>query len=179
MRFKASWVALSLVIAVMGLARAEDENPYKTAKIGDWIEYTTAMKGDAVSFEGGMRQTVTAKTDSECTLEVVMKTPAGEYKQTMKINLNEKYDPRKPVGDTEATVKELEKGEETLAVAGKSLKTQWTKYEVNSKKGPLTSMIGKAWVCKDVPLGGMVKAEQDIKGFGKQTLELKDFGSAK
>ena len=178
MRFKASWVALSLVVAVMGLARAEDDNPYKTAKVGDWIEYTTALKGDAVSFDGSMRQTVLAKTDSECTLEIAMKTPAGEYKQQQKINLNEKFDPRKQ-GDSKADVKELEKGEETITAGGKSLKTQWTKYEVTSKSGPLQSMIGKAWVCKDVPLGGMVKAEQDIKGVGKQTLELKDFGSAK
>lgn len=178
MRFKASWVVLSLV-AVLSLVRAEDENPYKTAKVGDWVEWTTSMKGDAFSFDGGMKQTVINKTDSEVTVEVAMKTPAGEVKQQMKINLNEKYDPRKPVGDSEATVKELEKGEETVTVAGKTLKTTWTKYEVTTKKGPLTSMTGKAWVSKDVPLGGMVKAEQDLKGFGKQIMELKDFGSGK
>lgn len=178
MRLKAGIVAAGLCV-LMGLARAEDENPFKAAKVGDWVEYTTAMKGEAFSFEGGMKQTVVAKTDAEVTLEIAMKTPAGEVKQQMKIKLNEKYDPRKPAGDDSAEVKELEKGEETLTIAGKSIKTQWTKHEITTKKGPVTSMTGKAWVSKDVPLGGMVKAEQDIKGFGKQIMELKDFGSGK
>ena len=51
--------------------------------------------------------------------------------------------------------------------------------EVTTKKSPIKSMKGKAWVSKDVPLGGMVKAEQELQGFGKQTIELKDFGSGK
>ena len=152
MRFKTGMVVAALLL-VTALARAEDENPLKSAKVGDWIEYKSVMSGPA-NIESSMKQTVTAKTDDELTIDMVMKTPAGEQKQTMKIDLKKKYDPRGMGGEGE--FKEIDKGEETIEVAGKTLKTQWSTYEITMKNGPVKSIKGKSWVCKDVPLGGLV-----------------------
>src|SRR4051812_11229991 len=98
MRFNAVIAAIACVL-IAGAARAEDENPFKSAKVGDWVEYTTAMKGDAFNFDGAMKQTIKAKTDEEVTLEISMKTPTGDIKQDTKIKLNQKFDPRRPLGD--------------------------------------------------------------------------------
>src|SRR5205823_7680813 len=107
-------VFVAALILILGTARAEDENPLKNAKVGDWIEYKSVMTGPA-NIESSMKQTVTAKTDDELTMDMVMKTPAGEQKQQMKIDLKKKYDPRSMGGEGE--FKEIDKGEETIEVA--------------------------------------------------------------
>ncbi|HYG73535.1 MAG TPA: hypothetical protein VEK08_00780 [Planctomycetota bacterium] len=169
---------IAITLSLSLCLRAEEENPLKKAKVGDWIEWTTSSKFGGFAMEGGMKQTVKAKTDADVTLEIANKTPAGDVKQEIKINLNEKYDPRKQ--DPNAEFKETGKGEETITVGGKSLKTTWTSYETTSNAGGQKMTIkGKAWVSPEVPLGGLVKSENEIVGMGKQSLELKDFGTGK
>jgi len=167
---------VTLALTVAFLAHAEEENPLKKANVGDWVEWKTATKAGGFAMEGNMKQTLVAKTDSEATLEVANNMQGQEFKQQVKVNLNEKYDPRKTAPGAE--VKELGKGEESLTVAGKTVKTQWSEYQITMDHGGQKMTVkGKAWVSKDVPLGGLVKMESEMGGLGKQSMELVGFGS--
>jgi len=173
---------LSLAVTLLAFSsalHAQEDNPYKKAKIGDWIEWTSSMKAGGFAIDGGMKQTLIAKSDTEVTLEVINKLPGGgEQKQEMKIKLDEKYDAVKVGAPPGTEVKEIDKGSETITVNGKQIKAQWRTYEMTTTSGgQKISMKGKSWVSADVPLGGLVRSENDVTGIGKQTLELKDHGS--
>jgi hypothetical protein len=172
--------ALILIAAAFSTRAAEEENPFKKAKVGDWVEYKLANKMAGMSMEMEMRSTLSKKTDTEATVDVVTKMSGQEFKSSYTVKLNEKYDPR-ATGVKDFTIKETGRGEETLTIGGKSLKTTWTSYEVSGKAeggAPMNSK-GKAWISSEVPLNGLVKSEQEIAGTGKQQMELKDFGSGK
>jgi len=173
-------LGVALILSVLAAAAwTGDENPLKKANVGDWVSYKGTNEAGGMKMDMEMKQTVIKKTDTEITLEIVQKVMGQEVKTTQTINLTEKYDPRtvslKDKGDV--TMKELEKGEETLTVAGKSLKTTWVSYEMSTTMGgqPMT-IKGKAWTCPDVPLSGMVKTVSDM-GAAKMTLELSGFGT--
>lgn len=171
----------ALLCLIAAGTRAGEENPLKNAKVGDFVAYkmSTKMAGQAMDMEN--KRTVIKKTDTEVTMEMVTKVMENERKQTLTYNLNEKYDPRAMGGAKgDVTIKDLEKGEETITVAGKALKTTWTKYEITgSAGGQALNMKGKAWICPDVPLGGLVKSETEMGAMGGMTMELVDYGSGK
>jgi len=166
-------------------ARAGEENPFKNAKVGDFAAYKMSSKMGGMAMDMENKRTVIKKTDTEVTIEMATKVMGQENKSTFTVNLNEKYDPRAMnTGKGDVTIKDLEKGEETITVAGKALKTTWTKYEITSKAGAQTvNMKGKAWVCPDVPLGGLVKSETEMgamgamPGGGTMTMELVDYSN--
>jgi hypothetical protein len=56
---------MSLICLVPAASLAGDDNPYKKAKIGDWIEYR--LTG---TIQGTTKMTVVAKDDKEVSLEV-------------------------------------------------------------------------------------------------------------
>jgi hypothetical protein len=179
-------VRLSGVIALAALcvclvAQAEEENPYKKAKVGDWVSYTMNHNMGGMSIDTEMKQTVVNKTDAAVTIEVATKVGGQDMKQTITIDLTKKYDIKTagmPEG-VEAEVKELDKGTENVTVAGKTFKTNWVTCEVVMKKPMPMTVKSKAWVSTDVPLGGMVKTEQDLGQMGKQVMEMKDCGFGK
>ena len=92
-------VALALFVAPLAVRAADEENPYKNAKAGDYAVYVMKSKfGDAT-----MTQTVTAKTDKEATVKVAMVANVNgkEFKlpeQEMKIDLTKPYDPTQGSG---------------------------------------------------------------------------------
>ncbi|MGD0090427.1 MAG: hypothetical protein ABSE73_10955 [Planctomycetota bacterium] len=173
--------AALLCLAVLATQAAE-ENPLKNAKVGDFVSHkiTTNAGGMAMNME--TKRTIINKTDTEVTIETCTKAMGHETKNTRVVKLDEKFDPKEIILKAQpgATFKELGKGEETITVAGKAMKTTWTSYELTGVGGQAAvSMKGKAWVCPDVPLGGMVKSESDMGGRGTMTVELVDFGTAK
>ena len=171
-------VALCLVAVSAFNLGAEEENPFKKAKVGDFAQYKVANQMAGMQMDLEMKSTVIKKTDTEATVEVVTKLNTQEFKSSYTVKLNEKYDPRS-TGLKDVTMTETGKGEETLNVAGKELKTKWTSYEVSGKadNGQAIKSKGKAWVSTEVPLGGLVKSEGEMVGAGKQKMELTGFGS--
>ncbi len=170
-------IAALVLVASVSFA-AEGDNPFKAAKVGDWVSYSTTSKMAGMEMQMEMKQTVTKKTEEEATIEVNTKVHGQDIKNSFTVKLNEKYDPRKmQVSGAEVEVKELGSGEEEIDVNGKKLKTKWSQYETTGKaNGQPFNSKGKSWTSTEVPLGGMVKTESELKGMGTTTMILKDFG---
>src|SRR5687768_11135382 len=97
-------VAAVLVAAVAQFpARAaDDENPYKKAKVGDFATYKSSTKiSGGLSAEGVLTQTIVAKDDKEATVKTSGKVLAGTGQeiplpdQDHKIDLSKPFDPSK------------------------------------------------------------------------------------
>ena len=176
--------ALFSVLALLfsGLAAAA-ENPLKKANVGDFVAFKQTTKSGMMNAEADVRQTVTKKSDTEVTIEYAQKIAnAPEMKREIVVKLDEDYDPIKgpAKGAPKSTLKQLETGTEKITVNGKSLDTKWVLNEVTMKvAGQELTSKSKIWTCADVPLGGMVKMENDLGANGKSSMELTDFGSGK
>jgi hypothetical protein len=173
-----------LVVCVAPAARAADvENPFKNAKEGDWAKYklTTSIMGNNI--EGALKMTVTAKSDKEATVKTTMTFMGTELPGTeLKIDLSKSYDPlttlNMPKG-MDAKIEKLDEGKEKIKIGKKEYDCTWTKVKSVTKVGDMevTSEV-KVWLCKDVPLSGMVKMEMK-SDFAKATMELEETGSKK
>src|SRR5262245_49651836 len=100
-------------IVLLALAADPGENFYKTARQGDWIEWTG---GDVV-----MRHTVLTVKKDVLTLRIDQ-TVGGKKGDPIdqEINLTKPWPPpQKPDPDTKTETEELGKGTETLTIAGK------------------------------------------------------------
>lgn len=173
-------MSMAVLCLVAMAAHTEEENPFKKAKVGDWVEYTSKSEFSGQKSETEMKEVVTKKTETEVTYEMKIKAGGMDMPaQPVTIKLDQKYDPTH--AQKGATVKEVSKGEETLTVGGKSVSTKWVELETTMKMGDKDIVSkSKVWTAPDaVPLGGMVKMENDMGGVGKTTMELKDFGNSK
>src|SRR5271154_2966431 len=87
--------AVVLLVGFVPIAQVPDDvNPFKKAKVGDWVEYR--MTGP--SMDGTTKMTIVAKDDKEVTYEVAAKVSCSGKEmtapvQTMKIDLTKSYDP--------------------------------------------------------------------------------------
>lgn len=183
-RFLAAVLALAVVpFAAFG---ADEENPYKKVKVGDYATYKMAIKVAGTAIEGTMTQTVTAKDDKEVTVKLTNKINGMELPaQEQKIDLTKPYDPTKasalPNG-AEAKIEKLKSGDETVKVGGKEYKCKWETYKMNVKvMGQEMEMDMKVWQSKDFALS-MIKTEMSGSVGGQKletVLELTEGGSKK
>jgi hypothetical protein len=165
--------ALLAVAAFPIAARAADDNPYKNAKVGDFVKYNIKSDGGIVKSERTTLVTVTAKTDKEVTIKSVVTiqgkdTPATETK----IDLTKPFDPLAAGAQKGATVKKLKDGTEKIKVGDKEYDCNWTSYEIAAPAGSPAGLGGetKVWLCKDV-VGGVVKQTTSIK-FGTNVVNM-------
>ena len=172
------WSLAALLAVSFALRGAEEENPFKNAKVGDWVKYKQTVNAGGMKMDAELKQTVTEKTDKEATVELEMVMQGQPHKSTVKIPLDQKYEPYKQPG-MDAEVKELGKGDEKVTVGGKTFDAKWTQVEViNKAQGAEMKSTVKVWSSTTVPVGGMVKMEGDMAGT-KMALELVDFGNGK
>lgn len=186
MRVRLFAVALVVCTAPVAARAADDENPYKNVKVGDFATYKMTTKVAGFDVAGTMTQSITKKTDKEATIKVVasvngMDLPAQE--QT--IDLTKPYDPTKVgglPGGADATVEKGKEGKEKLKVAGKEYETTWTTYKVKAKaNGQDIAADVKTWMSKDVPMG-MVKMDMKMEVMKMQvemSMELTETGNKK
>jgi hypothetical protein len=178
------WIA-ALVLCVTVAAAAAD-NPYKYAKVGDWVEYTTTTEVMGNKMQMVSKQTVIAKDDTSVTIRTEM-TAMGKKMppQEMKILFNQPYEPYKmgARADTDAKATLIGEGNETITVGGKPYICHWMKMKVTATKPAATNGTMKVWNTADVPAGGMVKMEMDNEmAMGEKTMtttmvmELTGFG---
>jgi len=152
-------VALGMLVLPL-LSRAAD-NPYKRAKVGEWVEFSMVSETMGSKTEMKTKQTVVAKDDVSVTLRIVASMMGREMPpQETKIMLDTPYQPFVQ-GNSDAKVTLLGEGEETITVDGKSYQCHWAKAKVVATKPAAIESTSQAWSSKDVPLGGMVKMESD------------------
>lgn len=157
---------LALVLAA-GVLAADDkpakvENPYRDAKVGDWVEWKS---GDVV-----VRHTVTARTEAKLTLRIDQ-TVGGKKGPPVEqvIDLKGPYPPaaaKDPEDETRTVVEKLGSGKETLTIGGTKYDCEWTKSRttITFKGGKEFVSVSTVWHCKDVPLGGAVRTESVVNG---------------
>ena len=173
------------------MARAADEeNPYKNAKVGDYATYKMTTKVAGININGSVKQVVSAKSDKEVTIKVTGSVDFNGNKMDIpeteqKIDLTKPYDPTKAgaiPGGGEAKVEKLKEGKEKLKVNGKEYDCVWTTYKVKAKAmGQELEADLKAWTAKDVP-AGMVKMIMNAEIAGQKmemVMELTETGNNK
>jgi hypothetical protein len=186
-----SFVAvLVLAVGPVAVRAADEENPLKNAKVGDYATYTVTTKVGGFAIDGNITQTVTAKTEKEATVKVTGSITIGgtEMKipeQEEKVDLTKPLDPTKGAnlpGGAEAKVTKGKEGKEKIKAGGKEYDTTWTEYKVKAKaEGQEIDADVKAWTTKDVSTG-LVKMTMAATVLGKDmviTMELKETGNKK
>lgn len=181
---------VALAVAPVAAYAADEENPYKNAKVGDYATYTMTTKVAGLAINGTLTQSVTAKDDKEVTVKATGNIEFGGNKmdipaQEQKIDLTKPFDPTKvgnlPAG-ADAKIEKLKDGKEKIKINGKEYDTTWTTYKVKAKvMDQDVETEVKAWNAKNVP-GGMVKMTMtgDIAGQKMEmTMEIKEHGNKK
>src|SRR5262245_15405096 len=182
--------SVAIVVALVPLVLAQekpekDDNPFRKAKVGDWVEYkmTTSFGGNNI--EGKVKMTVTEKTDKEATIKTTAAVNGMDVPgQETKIDLSKAYDPsggaNLPKGSDVKTEKE-DDGKEKIKIGDKEYDCTWTKNKVTGKaNGVEIEGEVKVWIAKDAPLSGMVKMENSSKVMGNvimMTMEYVGSGS--
>jgi hypothetical protein len=160
--------AAMLVCFAPAVQGAENENPYRNAKVGDWVEYR--MTGQ--NTEGSTNMTVVSKDPKQLTYEVAASFSFMGKKmvapvQTMKIDLTKSYDAISAANlkAKNITIKKLDEGKEKLKAAGKTYDTKWTKLRATTTVNDMKIVMDyKMWFCKDVPLSGLVRMDTTAHG---------------
>jgi hypothetical protein len=177
------FAALVIAAAPLAARAADEENPYKKVKVGDFATYKMTTKVGGMSLEGTVTQTVSAKTDKEVTLKVTGKVNGMDIPaQEQKIDLTKPYDPTKttlPPG-ADAKVEKVKDGTEKVKAAGKEYDCKWETYKMKAKAGGQEiEAEAKAWMSKDLALL-LVKMEMTAEIMNmkmEMAMELTDTGS--
>ncbi len=177
-----SLFAVALVLFIVPASRAaDDENPFKKVKVGEWADYkmVTTVMGNNIT--GKVRMKITAKDDANATLEITgkatlmgMELDVPAQKQT--IELGKPFDPTSNPSFPKGTdVKTERSGKETekIKVNGKEYDASWIKSKWSANNVPYEV---KVWLSKDAPLSGMVKMEMTSTAIN-MTMELTGSGS--
>ena len=114
--------AFVLVLAPVAAHAADDENPYKNAKVGDFANYKLTISVAGQNVEGAITQTVTAKSDKEVTLKVTGKANGLAIDSDMKVWLSK---------DIPGV---LAKMETTMSVAGMKMEMKMELTETGNSK---------------------------------------------
>lgn len=156
----------------------EVDNPFKTAKVGDYINYKLSTKIGDFAVDGNLTQTVTARDEKTVTVEAVgtvlgKKTPP----QKTEIDLTKPFDPTSAATQGKGKFEKTGEGKEKIKVGGKEYDTTWISGKAVAEAGGLKiESTVKVWFSKQVPLNGMVKMETKAD-LANVTIELSDHGS--
>jgi hypothetical protein len=177
---------LVLALAPVAAHAADEENPFKNAKVGDFAKYDTLLKTGGAEVKGTRVQTVTAVGDKELSLKTVTEALGKEVpnkRPDQKIDLTKPFD---TTADdfTGGSIKweKLKDGQEKVKVNGKEYECTWTTYKpvVPGKADLAVTGEMKVWKCKEVPF--VVKRTLTLKFNENElsyTTELTEFGSKK
>ncbi len=177
-----SFIAAAVLVCLVPTVQAADEeNPYKSAAVGDWADYKMTGHGA----RGTTKMTVIAKDDKQVTIELKTDLTSGKKMkttvQTKTIDLTKKYN---SLGDgvvneegVDVKLEKLGEGAEKINVGEREFDTKWTKTRTTQTFNNKTFVTNfKIWSSKDVPLGGMVRMDTTTSA-GTTRLEL--IGSSK
>ena len=175
--------AFAFLMPLASQGQDKIDNPFKNAKVGDYLAYkmTTTAKGK--EFEMTVKQTVTEVNDKEVTLKTTSNFMGLELPgQTNKIDLTKPYDIAAMATQGNAKGGKFEKtgeGKEKIKVGEKTYDCSWISGKVTADvKGKQIESDIKVWQSKTVPLSGAVKMEAKSK-LGDVKMELTEVGTAK
>ncbi|MEI6233464.1 MAG: hypothetical protein WCT04_10455, partial [Planctomycetota bacterium] len=160
----------------------EVDNPFKSVKVGDWVEYTSHTDANGMKMDSKMKQTVTAKTDKEVTVKFDTEMAGQTKSNEQKIDLTKKYDMNDLPAGMPATMKpkveKLKEGDEKVTVNGKEYAAHWIENKITLHMGEIKmDMQAKTWIAKDAPMSGLIKMDTSMSMGMKSTLELTGSGS--
>jgi hypothetical protein len=173
-------VALAPVVA-----RADDEHPFKNAKVGDYATYKMTVKAGNTSLTGTMTWRVTAKSDKRATLAATLTINGMDVEAEEQVDLTKPFNPL--TGSSlekgfEGKVEKVKEGREKLSLGGKAYDTTWTAYQMKGKaEGVAIDGEVRYWWSKEVPVG-FAKMELVAKADGMAmttTVELTETGNKK
>jgi hypothetical protein len=158
------------------------ENPYSTAKVGDFVAYkmTTSVMGKDIELT--TKQTVTAKEEKEVRVKIATTFMGNALPgQETKIDLTKPYDPAAALGNKKGKFDKTGEGKEKIKVGGKEYETNWMSGKVVADVGVGGKKIEsdvKFWFSKSVPLTGLVKMELKSNA-ANMVMELSESGNEK
>lgn len=180
------WLCLVVIAFAAPLTASggdKNDNPFKKAKVGDYLAYKMKTSVMGNNIEATMKQTVTAVSEKEASFKTVavvngMNFPAGPE---TKIDLTKPYDPtaaalqKNPNGKFEKSGE----GKEKIKIGEKTYECNWLSGKlVAEAKGIKINSDVKVWFTKSVPMSGMVKMEMK-SDLANVTMELTDSGNEK
>jgi hypothetical protein len=178
-----------LVFALTPLAAraADDEHPFKNAKVGDFAKYDTRIKTATLDVKLVRVQTVTAVGDNTVSLRTVSEINGKETpnkKGDQKIDLTKPFDPAGESSPTGAAIKweKLKEGKQKVKIGGKEYDCTWTSYKPVAAAKPDAPVEGelRVWMSKEVPF--VVKRALQVKIGAEEivyTTDLIEFGTKK
>jgi hypothetical protein len=191
MRLSAVLAGLAVTFGFPAVSAAQDDNPYKKAKVGDFFTYKMTTKIAGISTEGTMTQSVVAiaADGKEATIALSGKLLVNGQEAVIPpknetIDLTKHYDPTKASGQlppgAEVKVEKVKDGTENLTLAKTKYAANWQTYKMNMKyMGNDFTADLKVWQVKDSNIP-MVKMEMssDVMGSKVEVLmELTETGN--
>jgi hypothetical protein len=179
--FLMPFAAVAFLATSVSQGQEKNENPFRKAKVGDFVAYkmTTSLMGNKL--ELSMKQTVTAKNEKEVTLNTATMFMGNALPgQETKVDLTKPYDPAAAAtGDKKGKFEKTGEGKEKIKIGNKEYECTWMTGKVTADANgmKLESDI-KAWFSPSVPLTGMIKLEMK-SDLANVVMELSESGSAK
>lgn len=181
--------AVLLVTACCGPAVAADpeENPFRSAKVGDFATYKIVMKIGGQALVGTFTETVVSRTDTEVKVREVAKFDNGIQTPPLeeKIDLTKPFDPSKfgnQMPGSDVKVEKGKEGKEKIKILGKDYDATWTTYRLKGKASGLDIDNNmKLWTVKGGP-AIVLKLESSLTVAGVKTevtMELTETGNKK
>jgi len=184
---------LAVVCAPFAARSAEEDNPYKNAKVGDYANYKMSVKFGAMTIGGTITQSVTAKSDKEVTVKTtgaleIMGNKQEIPAQEQKVDLTKPYDPTNIAGlgqlppGTDLKIEKGKEGKEKVKVGDKEYDSTWANFTLKGKAAEQGFNADvKMWMSKDMPLGmiKMVMNSEVAKMKMEMTMELTESGNKK
>ena len=164
MKLRLPCAAVVFCLAVLSApAQDKDANPFRNAKVGDFVAYKMTTKVMDKAIEGTMRQSVSEKNDKELTLKMVVSVMGMTFPAPdTKIDLTKPYDPTALAmqGNPKGKFEKTGDGKEKIKVGDKTYDCEWIKGKVTADTGAIKiESEVKLWTSKAVPLTGLVKME--------------------
>ena len=177
-----AFTVLAFLAPLVSQGQEKIDNPYQTAKVGDYAAYKVTTSIGGMNLEMEMKQTLTAKDDKEATVKTTTKFMGNEIPpQTSKIDLTKPFDftsaamQAKGKGKFEKTGE----GKEKIKIGDTTYDCTWFSGKVTGDaKGKKIESDVKVWMSKSVALSGMVKMELKSNIVNMQ-MELSGSGNEK
>ncbi len=158
-----AFAAVAVLLAWASQAQEKTENPFRNAKVGDYVTYKMTVSIMGKDTEATMKETVIAKNDKELTLKsITTPTIKGKGESEEKIDLTKPYDPIAYFfrNDKQVKCEKTAEGKEKIKVGDKTYECNWIAGKATWSIGDIAVKADlKFWFSKSVPLSGLVALE--------------------
>lgn len=186
------WAICLLTAAMVApLLAGNSQHPLRNTKVGTWLEYNFKSAFDPGALKAAKCSSRWWNADhiTEDFLSVKFETfvfgqrrPGGNHI----FHFDRPFEPT--LKDVKGVkIKVLSEGNETLTINGKSYKCKWQMRQIDLAMDEQTvtpeyKCKSKVWYCADVPMGGMVRMENDISqrfSKGEEFMKVYEFWELK